>query len=314
MRAMIHRIALFLSTLTATLAALLGPLLAGPALAQEAAAATAAAGSAAAAVKPALWKVSDEDTTIYLFGTIHALPPGVTWLGGPVEAALASSDQLVTEIPDTPAAEMQAAVLSNAVLPASESLRPLLPEDTRKAYEATMAGLGLPIDAFDRFEPWYAAIALSTLPLAKEGYSAANGVEETVAEAAKRLGKPRMGLETAAYQLAMFDGLPRDVQVRYLAEVIKGLPTINEDLGAIVREWSAGNAQKLAELLNADEDDPRMVAALLTGRNRMWADWIRARMKRPGTVFMAVGAGHLAGKDSVQDLLQKAGIAASRVQ
>lgn len=263
---------------------------------------------------PALWKVADKDTTIYLFGTVHALPAGVRWLSGPVESALAASDQLVTEIPDTDPAEMQAAMMSSALLPAGQNLRAMLPAEDKAKLEAALTEFGLPVEAFDRFEPWWAAIALTTLPLARDGYSAANGVEETIAAAAKKLGKPRTGLETAAYQLALFDSLQRDVQVNYLREVIKGLPTIQIELAGIVREWSTGNAAKLAELLNDDEDDPRMVAALLTGRNRTWSTWIKARMKRPGTVFMAVGAGHLAGKDSVQDILARGGLVAQRVQ
>lgn len=264
--------------------------------------------------RPALWKAADGDTTIYLFGTVHALPAGVQWISGPVEAALASAEQLVTEIPETAPAEMQSAVMSNAVLPTGQTLRGLLSPEQKAKFEKALSGFGFPVETFDRFEPWYAAVALTALPLDKVGYKAENGVEEKISATAKRLGKPRMGLETAAYQLAMFDSLPMDVQTKYLMQVIDGLPTIEKDLADIVAQWSTGNAEKLAELLNADEDDPRMVAALLTGRNRMWADWIKARMKRPGTVFMAVGAGHLAGKDSVQDLLSKAGVKVSRVQ
>ena len=281
---------------------------------QTEAASPAISAMAAPDPRPALWKVSDKDTTIYLFGTVHALPAGIRWLSGPIEAALASSEQLVTEIPETAPAEMQAAMISNAMLPTGENLRALLPPDDRAKFEAALTGFGLPAEAFDRFEPWWAAVALTTLPLARDGYSAENGVEETISAAAKRLGKPRAGLETAAYQLAMFDHLPRDVQVNYLRDVIKGLPTIETELAGIIREWSAGNADKLAELLNDDEDDPRMVAALLTGRNQTWSKWIKARMKRPGTVFIAVGAGHLAGKDSVQDILAKSGLKAARVQ
>lgn len=264
--------------------------------------------------RPALWKISDADTTIYLFGTIHALPAGVKWLNGPVEQALAASQELVTEIPETDPSTMQSAVMANAMLPAGQTLRGLLSTEDRAKYDAAMTSFGLPVQAFDRFEPWYAAVALTAMPLAREGYSAQNGVEETISAAALKQGKPRTGLETAQFQLKMFASLPLDVQKRYLHEVLDGLPTLDKELQDMIREWSAGNADKLAELMNDDEDDPKMVEVLLTGRNRTWSEWLKARMDKPGTVFVAVGAGHLAGKDSVLDMLDKAGVKPERVQ
>lgn len=297
---LITRLALFL-------AALVGWSL--PALAEVPAPAP-----AAASAKPALWKIADHDTTIWLFGTIHALPDGVNWMDGPVAAAVKSSDQLVTEIPETPQEVMKAAVLQNALLPEGKSLRSLLSDDTRAKFERALTRFGLPVEAFDRFEPWYAAVALTALPLAQSGYSPANGVDERIGAEMKRLGRPRIGLETAEDQFRMFDSLPLDVQKHYLGEVLDGIATINEELAAIVREWTAGDPARLAELLNADEDDPRMVKALLTDRNKTWATWLEHRLTQPGTVFVAVGAGHLAGKDSVQDVLTRAGIQVTRVQ
>ena len=48
---------------------------------------------------PALWKVADDDTTVYLFGTIHALPEGKDWYSGTIAKAFDASGELVTEIP-----------------------------------------------------------------------------------------------------------------------------------------------------------------------------------------------------------------------
>ncbi|MBC2669418.1 TraB/GumN family protein [Novosphingobium piscinae] len=265
-------------------------------------------------VRPALWKVADGDTTIWLFGTIHALPARLPWLSGPIARALGNADELVTEIPETDPAQMQAAVIANAMLPTGQTLRGQLAPADAARLEQALAGFGLPPEAFDRFEPWYAAVALSTLPLAKQGYSADNGVDERIAAEMRARGKPRTGLETADDQLRMFDSLPAEVQTRYLHEVLESLPTLNRQLEEMVRAWQAGQADRLAELLNAEEDDPRMVQTLLTDRNRAWAGWVAKRLNRPGVVFMAVGAGHLAGKDSVQDMLRARGIAVARVQ
>lgn len=266
------------------------------------------------AASPALWKVSDADTTIYLFGTVHALPPGIDWYHGKVAQAFDGSQELVTEISETDPAKMQAAVMSRAVLPEGKTLRPMLGEDQRKAFEAALAQYGMPAESFDRMKPWYAAIALATLPLAQEKLDAANGVEQLLGTKAQAQKKAHLGLETADYQLGLFDGLSPDVQQRYLGEVIRTLPEVKSQLENIITAWKAGDAERLASLINEGEDDPAMLEALLVGRNRNWADWVKTRMDKPGTVFLAVGAGHLAGNGSLQDQLKTRGIATTRVQ
>jgi hypothetical protein len=263
---------------------------------------------------PALWKVSDGDTTIYLFGTIHALPAGINWFNGPVRQAFDRSQELVTEITETDPVQMQHLVLAHAMLPKGQSLRGMLTPELKTSYEKELGDLGLPVQAFDGYEPWYAAVALSTLPLMQSGYDAKNGVEQALDARAKALGHPHSALETAEYQIGLFDSLPIEAQKRYFAEVVDKLPTVTDDLAKIVVAWRKGDADTLASLMNADEDDPQLIEMLLVNRNKYWARWIKQRMARPGTVFMAVGAGHLAGPGSVQDQLAAQGITTQRVQ
>lgn len=263
---------------------------------------------------PALWKVADADTTIYLFGTVHALPAGVQWFNGPIARAFGGSQELVTEITETSPEQLQALVMAKAMLPKGQTLRALLNSPERTKYETAMKGLSLPVEAFDAFEPWYAAVGLATVPLMRGGFASENGVEGTLDTQAKTAHHPHSALETAEFQLGLFDSLPVDVQKRYLGQVIDSLATINNDLKAMVAAWSVGDAEQLAALMNAEEDDPAMIERLLIGRNRTWAGWIKQRLDKPGTVFVAVGAGHLAGKGSVQDQLAARGIKTSRVQ
>jgi uncharacterized protein YbaP (TraB family) len=265
-------------------------------------------------IHPALWKVADEDTTIYLFGTIHLLPQGLDWFKGPLADAFSRAGELVTEIPEVDPETSQAVLLKRGILPADQSLRGQMSPKQRALFEKTLVDFGLPPAAFDRFKPWYAAVVLSTLPLQRKGYSLANGVETDLAARNAALGRPRLGLETLDYQLGLFDAFPAKVQRRYLFEVIAALPEIDKDVGEMVEAWRIGDAAKLASLMNAEQDDPAMVAALLTNRNKAWAQWVKARLARPGTAFVAVGAGHLGGKGSVQDQLAVLGVKSARVQ
>ena len=270
--------------------------------------------SGAQQVLPALWKVSDEDTTIYLFGTIHVLPEGIDWFDGKVAAAFAKSDMLVTEIVEEDAAKVQALVIEKAMLANGRTLRSLLSKDQKAAYEAALAELHVPPALFDRFEPWYTAVALSTLPLMQAGYASENGVEGGLEKRALERKMPHTALETSEHQLSLFDGLPMDVQQRYLAEVVEQLPTIKAELASMIDAWKSGKAETLAKLMNAEESDPVLVRTLLTDRNKAWAEWIDARMDKPGTVFLAVGAGHLAGPGSLQDQLVEVGFVSERLQ
>lgn len=288
-----------------------------PVLAEERAAtpATEAVETATTPATPALWKVADEDTTIWLFGTVHALPAGIEWYHGPVAEALDGSELLVTEIEMTPetAEAMQALISSIGTLPADQTLRGLLNEEQRTSYEAALGRLGLPPAAFDRFEPWYGAMMLAMLPLLQQGYSPDAGVE-TVLDQARTEGIARGALETIEEQLAIFDGLPIETQIRFLMETVEGIDDIKAMLDLMVAKWAEGDAEELARLVNQSMSDPELAERLLYRRNANWARWIEERLDTPGTVFVAVGAGHLAGSQSVQDKLAELGIETARVQ
>ena len=286
--------------------------LAGPASAQQLPAAETAAPMQQ--MHPALWKVSDADTTIYLFGTIHLLPARMEWLSGPLGNAVENADELVTEIPEVGDQTVQSSLLARAVLPKGKSLRGLMTKRERARFEAVLTGFKLPVASFDSYKPWYAAVVLATVPLLRGGFATGNGVENTLAERIKQRGRPRLGLETIDYQLALFDGLSQSTQLRYLGEVMEALPTLRQNVDEIVTEWGKGDAARLADLMNAAEDDPAMVAALLINRNRSWARWIKVRLESPGISFVAVGAGHLGGPGSLQDQLTGLGLSVVRVQ
>ncbi|AKM06940.1 TraB/GumN family protein [Pelagerythrobacter marensis] len=291
---------------------------AAPAYAEDQAAAPAveaAETAAPAQAVPALWKVADEDTTIWLFGTVHALPDGIEWYHGPVAEAFDGSEMLVTEIEMTPetAASMQTLVNSIGTLPEGQSLRGLLNDDQRTSYEAALAKLNLPPAVFDRFEPWYGAMMLAMLPLLQQGYSPDAGVE-TVLHEARSETIARGALETIEEQLAIFDSLPVETQIRFLMETAEGVDDIKAMLDLMVAEWAEGDADELARLINESMTDPLLAERLLYARNANWARWIEERLDAPGTVFVAVGAGHLAGDQSVQDKLAELGIETARVQ
>jgi len=207
---------------------------------------------------------------------------------------------------------MQQLAMSKGMLPAGTTLRSLLNEEQTAAYEAALGKIGVPAQAFDQLKPWMVGLSLSMIPLMQQGYSPDSGVEKIVIT--KAGDKPQEALETAEFQLGIFDGLPTEQQVAFLMSAVDGVDEVKTMLDAMVAEWIEGDADSLARIMNDGMDDPSLAEALLYQRNANWAEWIEERLDEPGTVFIAVGAGHLAGKRSVQDYLAEKGIETARVQ
>jgi uncharacterized protein YbaP (TraB family) len=260
---------------------------------------------------PALWVAADADTTIYLFGTVHALPQGKDWYDDRIARAFTASDELVTEIDVAAGASSGQALAVAGLLPEGQSLRSLMAPDSRRKYEEALVTLGMPVEALDRTEPWFAAVSLSLLPLLRSGYQPDSGVE--MALGARAEGKTRSALESVQDQVDLFDRMPMEAQLAFLDETVAAVPKAVATLDAMVVEWLEGDAKQLAALMNAEMADPELYDRLLVQRNARWAAWIAERMERPGTVFVAVGAGHLAGRSSVQDQLRQRGLKVRRI-
>src|SRR5690606_31121143 len=197
---------------------------------------------------------------------------------------------------------------------AGPTLSEKLPEANRATLAAAAADLGMPAAVLDRFEPWLGAMMASLAPLGKFGYTAESGAERAITDAAKSANKPVLALETAEQQLGFFDTLPEDLQIKYLISTLENYDKAGPMLDEMVASWSAGDVATLGATLNdALRETPEVGKVMLSDRNARWAEWIETRMARPGTVFVAVGAGHLAGNDSVQAWLAKRKLTATRV-
>lgn len=263
--------------------------------------------------KPALWKLSDADTTIWLFGTIHLLGPDHRWFHGPVAKAFADAEELTieTRIPD-PAA-VQAMVQRRAM--DGRTLAERLPPALHGRVMAQLESYGLPSAQFEGFEPWYVALTLELVAYQRMGMASGTGVEATLLTDAARDGKQVEAFEGFEEQISYFDTMSEELQVALLRSTLDDLGEASGKIGALVRAWSRGDIGELARMMNEGfEEMPELAEILLDRRNARWADAIAARMERPGTVFVAVGAGHLGGKDNVRALLERKGFDVKRVQ
>lgn len=165
-------------------------------------------------------------------------------------------------------------------------------------------------------EPWLAAITIATTPLLKAGFNPRLGIDKQLQAEMERAGKPVKGFETAREQLMYLVKLPESVQLAFLRGALHDYANAKAELMAIVQAWKTGDVHALAATVveKMKNHSPKLYRALIVTRNKNWSHQIAQLMQTtPGTIFIAVGSGHLVGPDRLQVQLQKLGIHAVRI-
>ena len=266
---------------------------------------------------PALWELSDPDTTIYLFGTIHLLPEKYQWRTAALDRAVSGSQELVVEtiVDDKNPQKMMQAL---AGLAFSKGLPPVadrVPPEKRAALDAAIVKSGMPRQALDQMETWAVAFMLLGNQFKDMGLKGQEGVEKVLRDSFSTSGKPIGELETNVEQLGFFDKLPEKAQRDLLESAIDTPKSFNAEFDQMLGAWARGDVNGIARTFNRDlGSSPELKKALIEQRNANWSRWIEQRMAQPGSILIAVGAGHLAGKDSVISKLKRDGYRVRRLQ
>lgn len=305
------------------LAGLLGALwLAAPALAAPAPAAAPQAAARRGEPRPALWLLADADTRIYLFGTVHVLHPGLRWRSAALNRVVREAQELVLELDDEEMAASGPEVIGPMQLGKSVPVLQRVSADRRAALARLLTTLQIPEGSLDGLETWAVAVILGVAQMAREyagegqtdlaaAAAALPGVEEVLTAEFRANGRPISGVETAADQIGAFRGMPLAVQQAMLDETVDAYARGDEAGDPDETDWIEGNLDGIAAEMEAMP--PELFEALVTRRNRHFADWLAARLDRPGTVLFAIGAGHLAGRVSVQSMLESRGLRVTRL-
>jgi uncharacterized protein YbaP (TraB family) len=248
---------------------------------------------------------SGETPPSYVFATIHSEAPQVLRLPEVVDAALDGTDTLVLEVvPD--AAAMQAAARAMH-LGAGESLSALLPATLYRQCVERLAARGLPEAAVAGLKPW-AVMTLLSMPAAQTG----EFLDRSLFRRAERAGKPVIGLETSAEQLALFDTLSAADQQALLRAALAAQGEREQRLAALTQAYLRGDLGALLAMSEAPVPGldaglrRRFRTALIDARNARMLRRIQA-LPAQGGYFIAVGALHLPGDTGLLRGLQQAG-------
>jgi hypothetical protein len=270
-----------------------------------------------ASAEPGIWVVKDKDSTIYLFGTVHVLKPETQWRTPKIDEAIAASNELWLELPGMSDEEMAAAmmplVMKVGLSPDKPLAQRLTPEEYKSLLEAAKLA-NLPEQLIAMARPWFAAIGISASAYTRAGYDPKSGVEEKLKASFGERSIKAQGFETAEQQLNIFASMSEDEEMAFLRSTLKEYDQAPVELDKMVAQWAAGDVASLGKMLvdQTKEISPALYDEILAKRNANWAVKIREMLKGSGTVFIAVGAGHLLGPDSVQAQLKKKGIEAKR--
>ena len=270
-----------------------------------------------ASARPAMWQVADHDTTIYLFGTIHMLPENYSWRTPAFDRVVNGSQSLVVETildetnPQALAGELARLGIRQGLPPIAQRVAP----EKRPLLEAAIAKTGVPRSAFDIMETWAAAFTILGTQFQNLGLSAGAGVESVLKQNFRQAGKPIAQLESNTEQLSLFDTLPEKAQRDFLEGAIEAPAEMRGQFNSMLAAWTRGDINAISKTFNEDlANSPDLRDALIRRRNHNWSQWVERRLATPGTTLVAVGAGHLAGPESVVDLLQRKGYKVRRLQ
>jgi uncharacterized protein YbaP (TraB family) len=267
-----------------------------------------------ARAEPALWLVQSPTAKIYLFGTMHVLPKHVDWFGPRISAAFAASTILFEEADiGMVQPQVMSHIMNEAVSPDFDLL-PLLSSKTAAKFTELVRSCHLPLNVVSHFRPWFAAMlpTMCDLMAGSEGaLDSKLGPEGTLITRAKQQHKQIDFFETADQQIGYLSNAPEKTQIAELEQAID--EDDPSELTRIEDAWFNGDVAAIAKSVAHDRgDDETTYQTIFVHRNERFAQRIATLLRGHDTAFVAIGAGHLAGPDSVQVQLEKQGFKSNR--
>jgi uncharacterized protein YbaP (TraB family) len=269
-------------------------------------------------ITPLLYAVHDRDSTIYLYGTVHVRPRGADWGNARVRAAVDESSEVWTELlmdPETDARTQQLAMQLGRAPQGRPLSSWLTPEENARLNEVTTQ-LGLAQGALEPFRPWMASLTLTLVPLMRAGYDPESGVDRALDAYADNAGKTMRALETPEQQLNFFAGMSDELQHEMILEAIDEADNVAEMIGQMTASWERGDERALANAVIEEtrREYPELYQTLFVERNNAWMEELTREMEGSGVDFVAVGAGHIIGRDGLAAQFRARGYRVERLR
>ena len=256
--------------------------------------------------KTLLWRIENPSggKPSYIYGTMHTNDDRAFRLMDSVIIALETSDNFAEEVNLDSLNPLD--LLSEVQMSGDTTLETLLnPKDYQLLDSIVTKSLGTGLGLMEKIKPIFLAV------LAEQGSDAENKdafLDLHLYNLAKQENKPVYGLERIEDQLKLLNTIPLKKQAKMLVEALQeGDNSKNNELDELIKYYNARDLDGLYKYSQTDTMDfENFSQDFVTKRNYVMASGIQHIMKT-GTVFVAVGALHLAGTEGIINILKKRG-------
>lgn len=279
-----------------------------------------------------LWRVSDDNSYVWLLGSIHFADSSFYPLDSVVENAFAWAEELGVEIDvsdDSVSAEIGKLSMEQGVLPKGETLNQVLPRQLWNSLDSLCSAWNYPVSMLMHLRPWFAAMMISSVAIMRTGINPEYGIDNVLMGRAVEEGKVIVGLETVEEQVDALSGSENSdsAGIYYLKNTLREISSLDSMIAGIMTSWKTGNDSLMQILLDVEtgecrpEDDCESDAKLKNeietrlydNRNAKMAENVAEFLADDRKVFVVVGTAHLAlERNNVIDLLLKKGYKVER--
>jgi uncharacterized protein YbaP (TraB family) len=259
--------------------------------------------------KSLLYEVKkDGFQTTYLYGTIHLIPDSLFLFTKKLKKIISQSDEMIFEITDFSDNETLTKMLKSGSN--SFDIFTKVQQDSVLNWGAQL--IDSDTASFRRIFEYLKPINLLQLPTMKALQEHAVSVDLALMKFADEKGIVKSELETVAFQLELLNDLPDSVMAEMILSAMRQSKDTDQLQAKLLHLYQIQDIEGLANLLNESDETSAFLDDLIGKRNNKWLPKIIEKSKNK-SCFVAVGAGHLGGKDGLISLFQQAGFIVSPI-
>jgi len=267
------------------------------------------------------WVATRGTRVLHIIGTLHFDDARMDDVVDRLEPIIEKSDAVLFEINSADLKATPRNLANNMdllIIAQGPTLLELLPEKDWKTLSRLTVSHGLPPWMATKMKPWFLSTMLANPVCMGKLKDMQRGLDRRITEVSQNHGIPEISLENPLYVMRLMDSYPLAEQVWGLQVSLPLLDQTEDTYTTMVNGYFDEDVVRVLTVMeyvfrqsvslteqeyNAAFNEP--LKALIDRRNRNWLPII---LKQEGDlVVVAVGAGHLNGKNGLLNLLQESG-------